>query len=98
VKGSWVVAWVCGIPANPTAAVVKANVPTTSCEKVLTGTTKGKYESCFNKMMLDAINTKRRDHIVEDLTLKEDHAVQLEDLVRKSSQKWTDPKTRPTDV
>lgn len=68
VDGSWVVAWVCGVPAKPTTAVVKTNVPSTTCTKKTTAPA-GAYDSCFNDMMLKALNVKREDHIAGKLTL-----------------------------
>jgi hypothetical protein len=49
-------------------------------------------------MVLDALNTKRRDHIVDNLTLDTTQAPALHKLVTKSTQVWTDSAKRPSDV
>jgi hypothetical protein len=69
VEGSWVVAWICGVKNDPSVKVTKENVPTESCTKTAPTGTKH-YNKCFNDMMLTALNTKRKDHIVKELTLE----------------------------
>lgn len=49
-------------------------------------------------MLLKALNTKRRDHIVKDLELKESIASQLAKAVKDSTRKWDDFNNYPEDV
>jgi hypothetical protein len=51
IEGAWVVAWICDVKTNPSVAEVKANVPE--------GTCLNNYDTCFNSMMLKAINKRR---------------------------------------
>lgn len=92
VQGSWVVAWMCGIPSDPTAEVTKENVPNISCMKDYpeTGTATGKYDGCFNDLMLKVLNLKRRNHIVDPLKLKTEKAADLYKAVADSAEqnKW----------
>jgi hypothetical protein len=97
VEGSWAVAWVCGVTAKPTVEVTKANVPSTSCTTTTT-TPVGKYDSCFNKMMLDALNKIRTNHVTDSLILDTAVVPTLHDLVAKSTRGWSDIDKQPTDV
>jgi hypothetical protein len=100
VEGSWVVAWICGLPAEDTItpAITKANVPAVSCTKTVTGANAGTYDKCFNDAMILNLNVKRREHVVDDLAVKEDHAVILAKKVKASGVKWNDANTKPSDV
>jgi hypothetical protein len=96
IDGPWVVAWICGIKANPTADEVKANVPALKC-MVETTNPVGKYDNCFQKLMLDKVNTYRKNHITGELTLDTAIAPTLYKAVTESSVKWNTA-TKPTGV
>jgi hypothetical protein len=78
----------CGIPADPTPEVTMENVPNISCMKDYpeTGTATGKYDNCFNALMLNVLNLKRRDHIVDKLKLKTEKAADLYKAVEDSAE------------
>jgi len=89
VDGSWAVAWICGVPAKPTVTETKANVPSTGCTTTTTSPA-GKYDSCFNKMMLDALNKIRKDHVTDSIVLDEAVVSTLDAAVAKSTRGWSD--------
>lgn len=78
----------CGIPSNPTAKVTMENVPDINCMRDYpkTGTATGKYDGCFNDLMLKVLNLKRRDHIVDKLKLKDEKAAELYKAVEESAK------------
>jgi len=94
IDGSWSVAWVCGVPEAPTAATVKANVPSTSCTVATTSPT-GSYDKCYNDMMLKALNKYRLDHIVDELPGHPANVAELAKQVTANMQtaSWSSIKT-----
>lgn len=61
-------------------------------------TNKKHYNKCFNDMMLAALNKRRREHIVKELTFDSTDAFSLQELVGKSTSSWNNKAARPTDV
>jgi len=78
IEGSWVVAWVCGttVTASPKTDVIKANVPAKKCQEDTTNPT-GSFNVCFNDMLVNQLNTYRREHVTDDVSLDKTVAAEL---------------------